>query len=51
MSDTWINIRIGTRHLKLGMWFKYLEFHVNPYHVENPPEKLIEVYDFFGFSA
>jgi len=51
MSDTWINIRIGARHLKLGRRFKYLKFRVNPYHIENPPEKFIEVYGFFGFSA
>ncbi len=45
MSNCWINIRFGTRHLKIGAWF--MTFDVNPYHVENKPDSFIEVYDFF----
>lgn len=46
MSDLWINIRIGVRHLQIGRrWFS---FHVNPYHLRNKPKTWFEVHQFFN---
>ena len=45
MSDLWINVRFGVRHLQIKRWFKGISFDVN--HQENPPESWFEVYEFF----
>jgi len=42
MSNLWLNIRFGTRHLKIGP--DGISFSVNQYHVDNKPEKWLEVY-------
>lgn len=42
MSNCFINIRFGTRHLQVGRWF--IAFEVNQYHVDHPPTKWFEVY-------
>lgn len=44
MCNLFINWRFGTRHLQIGPDYPYVSFRVNPYHVENPPEKWFEVY-------
>lgn len=49
MSDLWVNIRIGVRHLQIGP--RGFSFEVNPYHVQNKPERFFEVFEFFGWSA
>jgi len=48
MSDLWVNIRIGTRHLLVARGFKYIRFESNPYFAENKPESFIKVHEFFG---
>lgn len=49
MSDCWVNIRFGVRNFQIGKWFKFIRLGVNPYLVENPPEKYLEVFEFFCF--
>lgn len=44
MSNLWINIRIGNRHLQIGR--DGASFSVNPY-----PGPWFKVYEFFGYSA
>jgi len=44
MSNLWINIRIGIRHLQIGPDRPFISFRVNPYWIENPPTKWIEIY-------
>ncbi|WP_458788910.1 hypothetical protein [Dyella jiangningensis] len=49
MSDLWVNIRFGVRHLQIGPHM--LSFAVNGYHVENKPSRWFEVYQFFGYGS
>lgn len=49
MSNLWINIRFGTRHLQVGR--DEFSFRVNSYHVAHPPRKWFEVYEFFGWHV
>lgn len=44
MSDTWINWRFGARHFQVGRWFSFVRLRVNPYHIDNQPEKWFEAY-------
>jgi hypothetical protein len=46
MSNLWFNIRFGTRHWQWGP--DGMNWGVNPYHLENPPNKWFEVYCYFG---
>ena len=46
MSNLWINIRFGIRHLQIGP--DGVEFEVNPYWLAVEPERWLEVYQFFG---
>jgi hypothetical protein len=39
MDNSWINIRFGVRHLQIGP--DRFSFGVNPYHVQNKPEKMV----------
>lgn len=49
MSNLWINIRFGVRHLQIGP--EGISFNVNPYAIENPPEKWCEVFQFFWYNS
>lgn len=44
MSNLWINWRFGKRHLQIGPDAPYISFKVNPYRLENPPDKFFEIY-------
>lgn len=46
MSDLWINIRFGARHLQIGP--RGITFSVNGHWIENKPPRWLEVYEFFG---
>lgn len=46
MSNLWINIRFGTRHLQIGR--EDFSFKVNPYWQDHPVSGWFEVYEFFG---
>lgn len=46
MSNLWFNIRFGVRHFQWGP--DGMNFCVNYYYVDYPPEKWFEVYCFFG---
>jgi hypothetical protein len=47
MNDNWFNIRFGCRHLQIG-GHPFFSWKVNPYWLENKPEKWFEIYVFFG---
>jgi hypothetical protein len=47
MSNLWFNIRFGIRHFQLTNDWSF-SFQVNPYFIENPPDKWIEIYTLFG---
>lgn len=49
MSNLWVNIRFGTRHLQIGRGT--FRIRTNQHHVENKPEKWLEVYEFFGYGS
>ena len=51
MSNFWINIRFGARHFQLGRNFNCVKLCVNPFFIENKPEKYFQVYDFFGLGS
>jgi len=42
MSDLWMNIRFGVRHLQVSR--RGITFSVNQYHVENKPDRWFQVY-------
>ena len=46
MSNLWFNVRFGTRHWQWGP--DGMNFRVNPYWIENPPDKWFAVYCLFG---
>lgn len=48
MSDCFINIRFGKRHLQIGKWF--VRFPANPYWDEYTPETWFEIYQFFNWK-
>ena len=46
MSNLWINIRFGARHLQIGP--DGITFRINQHWLTNKPDKWFEVYEFFG---
>jgi len=49
MSNLWFNIRFGVKHWQWGP--DGMRFSVNPYFIENPPDKWFEVYCVFGVQV
>lgn len=47
MSNLWFNIRFGARHFQVSR-AAGVSFHINPYWIENPPNKWFVVYCIFG---
>jgi hypothetical protein len=41
MSNTFLNLRIGIRHLQIGFWF--ITFRVNTYNIANKPKSFMEI--------
>lgn len=48
MSDLWVNIRFGHRHLQIKKGLKGVRLSRNQWHIDNPPKKWFQVYEFFG---
>lgn len=48
MSDLWVNIRFGVRHLQIGP--RGVTFRVNHHHYAYPPATWCEVFEFFWWS-
>ena len=44
MSDTLINWRFGTYHLKVYLGWPFISIRQNTYHIHNKPEKWFERY-------
>ena len=47
MSNLWFNIRFGRRHFQFSRDWG-ISFRVNPYWIDNNPDKWFEVYCIFG---
>lgn len=45
MSDTIINWRFGTYHLKILKCAPFIQFRQNPYHIHNKPDTWFERYE------
>ena len=48
MGNCYINIRFGIRHFQITHSPFKVSFRANGYHIENKPDKWLEIYDFFG---
>jgi hypothetical protein len=48
MSNLWINIRFGCRHLQVALKPFKIKLLTNLYWVENTPTKWLAVYTIFG---
>lgn len=47
MSNLWFNIRFGARHFQLTKDWE-INWILNPYWIENPPDKWLAIYCLFG---
>jgi hypothetical protein len=48
MSDLWLNIRFGARHLQIGP--RCISFRINGFWMLHEPDRWIEVYEFLWWS-
>lgn len=49
MSNLWVNIRFGCRHLQVSR--DGISFKINLYHLVDKPDEWFKVYKFFKFES